>query len=158
MLDQFGDVVDPPDWADKTAKSCVLLPPSPEQLARCERLMDGAIAGGDPALQRWLCLAKGMIEYRSRRFEACVEWCAKSRVAHPDSNVTSIAAAECFLAMGHHRLGDADDARAAFERARHLMETQVPKAGADDIGVGNLEDWLIADVAYREASALFAGG
>jgi hypothetical protein len=74
------------------------------------------------------------------------------------SSRTTVAAAEFFVAMGHHRLGHANAAREAFERARLIMETQVPKAGADDIGIGNLEDWLICHVIRREAEALFAGG
>ena len=119
--------------------------------------MDGAIASRDPSLQRWLRLAKGMVEYRAGRYAECVKWCTESRVAYPESYRTSIAAAECFLAMAQHRLGRAGEGRAALDRARHIMENEVPKAGTDDIGVGNLEDWLIAHVAYREALALFAG-
>jgi tetratricopeptide (TPR) repeat protein len=158
MLGRFGEVVDPPEFAEKTAKSCVLLPTSPDELRRCGVLIDRAVASGDAGLLPWFRLTQGMVEYRAGHFEDCVKWCAESRNTMRQSSRTTVAAAEFFVAMGHHRLGHANAAREAFERARLIMETQVPKAGADDIGIGNLEDWLICHVIRREAEALFAGG
>jgi tetratricopeptide (TPR) repeat protein len=155
MLGRFGEVV---DGAEQTAKSCVLLPPSLDELHRCAALIDGAVATGNTELMPWFLLTKGMVEYRARHFKECVESCVESRNTMRKSSLTTVAAAELFLAMGHHGLDHAGEAREAFERARLIMETQVPKAGTEDISIGNLEDWLIAQVAYREAAALLDSG
>jgi hypothetical protein len=155
MLVRFGESV---YGAEQTAKSCVLLPPSPGELRQCAALIDRAVATGDAGLMPWYRLTQGMVEYRAGHFEECVKWCAESRDTMRESSRTTVAAAEFFVAMGHHRLGHVGEAREAFERAGLIMETQVPKVGTDDIGIGNLEDWLIAHVVYREAEALFAGG
>ena len=101
---------------------------------------------------------QGTVQYRAGHFDDCVKWCAESLATMRGSFRTPIATAEFFVATGHHQLGKADKAREAFERARLIMETEVPKAGSDDICIGNLEDWLIAQVAYREAAALLGGG
>jgi len=157
MLSRFGNVVNPPDLAEHTAKSCVLLPPSAAELAQCERLIGSAMANGGPNSLPWIRLAKGMVEYRAGHYGACAKRCSESRDTMRDPYRTALAAAECFTAMAHHQLDNAGTAREAFERARLIMETQVAKAGTDDIGSGNLDEWLIAQVAYREAAALLAG-
>jgi hypothetical protein len=64
------------------------------------------------------------------------------------------ATALLYLAMARARLGQVDGARAVLSRATEIIEKRIP---AEDNQSYWPEDWLICQVARREADALILG-
>ena len=60
------------------------------------------------------------------------------------------------MAMGRHRMGQTEDARANLGRALDIIETKLPKLESGDIGV-RWHDWILAHVLLREATELIQG-
>jgi ATP/maltotriose-dependent transcriptional regulator MalT len=115
-------------------------------------------SGANQAHLPWFRMLKGMAEYRQGHLESAIEWLDQALRSMDVDFSASRATALLFLAMSHHRLGHAEQARGALTDARALMEHGFPKAGVDDLDVGPLEDWLICHVIRREAETLFEGG
>jgi eukaryotic-like serine/threonine-protein kinase len=153
MLERFGDTKDQL-VADRLGKTCLLLPSAGGDVERLNELIDRALSPGPESRNlRWFQMAKGMAEYRAGHFEAAIDWLTRSRQAH--DNLAALATIETFLAMANYRLGHESDARTQLGLATHRVETQLPKAGVDALpATGEMENWLIAHVALREAEAL----
>jgi len=83
-----------------------------------------------------------------------VQWSAKAK--SPDYPARLVTA-ELLTAMGHHRLGLNDQARAALQRAERQAEHELPHAGEGDLGVGGVENWLVYQTLHREATGLISG-
>jgi hypothetical protein len=131
------------------------MPDQAEQL----RLVDVALrTGGDELSPNRLRLLKGLAEYRRGHDAAAVACLEQSRPYFVSGVVPAKATATLLLAMAHHRLGHAEQARGLFEDARRLMDDEMPGAGIDDLANVNIEEWLICHVIRREAEAVFAGG
>jgi hypothetical protein len=67
------------------------------------------------------------------------------------------ATSELFAAMAHHRLGRHEQARRGLDDVARWAEQERPEAGVEDIGRYSVENWLILQVALREAEALIRG-
>ena len=157
MLRQFGSTTDP-YVADRTAKTCMLLPDATGDLAGQLRLVDVVFARGkDEGAMPWFRLLKGLAEYRQGHYGAAIDWLEQSRATLENKFVPARATASLLLAMVHHRLGHAERARSLFAEARHSMDRDLPGAGAEDLDPVNVEDWLISHVIRREAEDLLAG-
>jgi hypothetical protein len=139
--------------ANKLAKAALLLPSGPHPSALVRQFDDFVGAGHVGTSEGWHALLKGMAEYRSSNLEACVVWMAKAGKSLNRERYSAVATAELFSAMAHHRLGHADQARQAMDRAQRLIETQVPRLGGN-VGQDGVENWLICHVARREAEKL----
>ena len=123
------------------------------------RLVDVALGpDGETFNPPRLRLLKGLAEYRRGHYGAAAECLEQSRPYFVSGSVPAKATATLLLAMAHHRLGHTEQARALFSEARQYMDREMPKAGAEDLGPVNVEDWLICHVIRREAEAVFAGG
>jgi tetratricopeptide (TPR) repeat protein len=94
-------------------------------------------------------LARGMADYRIGEIAGAIEWCNKS-LSPGAENPIQDGLAQAFLAMAHHRLGQADGARRALEKARAL-EQKLPKLEAGD---QSWPDVLRLHIVRREAEAL----
>ena len=94
-----------------------------------------------------------MTAYRDGQSSLAAETLRK--VAAPDHATFCQGAAESYLAMAEHGLGRAEAARAALDRARHVLQASAPPA--TDLG-DSWHDWLIAQFALREAEALVLPG
>ncbi len=74
MLERFQDT-DLPEVAERTAKTCLLLPNAVPDLDRVQKLADRSVAGtekhGD---YRWFVFVKGLGEYRAGRDAEAVTW------------------------------------------------------------------------------------
>jgi tetratricopeptide (TPR) repeat protein len=151
MLARFGDARPPDRGGEQTAKTCLLLPGAPD-LARLGAILDGYTKTDTANLMAWDRLAMSMAEYRAGRFEECTRLAGEAAGGLPASEATGKAAAELFAAMAHHRLGGHERARRMLDEVVRWAQQELPKAGADDIGV--VDDWLIVHVALREAEAL----
>jgi tetratricopeptide (TPR) repeat protein/tRNA A-37 threonylcarbamoyl transferase component Bud32 len=157
MLRQFGDTTDR-GVADRTAKTCLLVPDATDDLGPQLRLLDVVLTPGwDKTDERaWFRLLKGLAEYRRGHYEAavgCLEGNGRAFGTYAPDRATS----DFLLAMAHHRLGHAERARGLFNDARQYVRRELPEAGAQDLSTG-VENWLVCQVIRREAEQLLAGG
>ena len=154
MLERFGRTTDRL-VADRVAKTYLLLPDPAADLSRPNELLDLVLAPGANARHlAWFRMAKGLAEYRQGRFAAALDWLEQSRGGMTIRNAPAMATTVLLLAMAHHRLGHAGQAEGLLAEAQQIIETHVPKAGADDLAAGLIEDWLICHVIRREAEGL----
>jgi len=156
MLDRFCSGADPLTLV-RLLIACSLRPQPPEALERLRQLVDRAdstnlLKPQDPFSE----FLAGMARYRIGQFERSAELLRRHLARVPQGPATSRAAAELFLAMAQHGLGNEADASAALARAGQLLKTQVPLAGVDDLGPNSfdVELWLICQTAWREANVL----
>jgi serine/threonine-protein kinase len=136
--------------AERTAKACLLAPASPEDTFRLAALADRAVAAGrNPELLVWFHLAQGLARYRLGKDALAAEALRTVRDetrASENCRTTALA----YLAMAESRLGDSDGAKRSLEeaRTRQTMNTPDPELPPD------WHDWLISEIALREAEAL----
>ncbi len=113
LLKRFGKTTDP-QVAERTGRSCLLLPASEDELQQATSLIDRALAT-ERAKPGWLLpyfrFAKALAEYRAERLEAALallDW-DTLRILGP--------APRLLLAMVQHGLGKADAAGDTFNAA-----------------------------------------
>ena len=150
MLDRFGATQDPV-IAERTAKSCLLLPCGIEQLHSAASLAETALArGAGHQYLPFFELAKGLVEYREGNFAAAEQRLGKLVAdGNPDWNLAPPA--YLILSMAQHRLGQAAKAGESLNRAIKIMDQQVPDlASAEDSWHG----WLMNRIFRSEAEAL----
>jgi tetratricopeptide (TPR) repeat protein len=150
MLDRFG-ATDDPVIAERTAKSCLLLPCGTEQLHAAASLAETALAkGAGHKFFPFFELAKGLVEYREGNFGAAEQRLGKLVAdGNPDWNLAPPA--YLILAMAQHRLGQAAKAGESLNRAAKIMDQQVPDLA--NAG-GSWHGWLINQIFRSEAEAL----
>jgi eukaryotic-like serine/threonine-protein kinase len=155
MLARFGAIKDP-NYAQRTAKVCLLLPAKGVDLTRSVSLADSALNSGP---NTWRDYTKGLAEYRQGRFTNAVKWTEQvlaKAASRTDYDV--LCAQDCMvLAMAHYQLGRTNDARAALAKGIATVETKLPKLENGDLGIYWV-DWIIAQVLMHEAKALIEGG
>lgn len=149
MLDRFGDTEDG-SIAERTAKACLFIPDGLPDDARPAALATKAV-DSNPNFA-WFLLAKGIAEYRGGNSEAAVTWLEKTKQGQ-SNNVHSLALAELFLALSHHRLGNGDTARRSLADAAKIIDQQLPQPDSGNIGDG-WHDWLMCHIVRREAESL----
>jgi serine/threonine protein kinase/Flp pilus assembly protein TadD len=153
-LEQFGGT-DEPVAADRTAKVGLLVARPADNVKPFARMAEIAVEKG--ARHSWLHyfqLARGMAAYRTGDWAGALDWCGRSR--HRAGNILSLVALDLlFEAMAHHRLNQADQARAAMDRATQLINKYLA-AAKDDRG-DDWHDWLMCEIVRREAESLLVG-
>jgi serine/threonine protein kinase/tetratricopeptide (TPR) repeat protein len=156
MLERFAGAADP-SILDRTAKTCLLLPgdPSPPGSPNPLDLAARALrqAGDDANLKAWFSLGYGMALYRRGDFQAATEP-LQAALTPPDA--TRHPMATLFLAMADHRLGREHDARQQLAEATRELDQNLPNATDGDLDGVGVENWLMCQVARREAEALIA--
>jgi serine/threonine protein kinase/tetratricopeptide (TPR) repeat protein len=135
-----------------TLTTCLLLPGAggdPGTLAHlADRHVSRRVASGDQRPVPWARVLKGIAEYRAGNSRSCADLIA----GHPALEIPEQqVAADLYLAMAQHRLGQDAQAAATFARAAARMDRVLPRPGTRDLGEGNLEVWLMCHVARREA-------
>jgi len=154
MLRYFADTRDA-GKLDRTTKTALLLP-------------DGA--GGDPeylARRTWRLgpgpsseLVRGMANLRAGRHDRAAALFEQCRAARPDDQVGRTVAADAYLAIARHRLGQEPEAKAALERAVQRASAdlkQTENGFLEKLNRVRIENWLIAKVALREAETTLRG-
>jgi hypothetical protein len=103
----------------------------------------------------WHVLVKGMGEHRAGRPQAAADWLKKYQQVGLARHAAGSVVADAFLALGHHRLGEQQEASIALQRAlrRAAADLPPPQSGYVLIAGGSAEDWLMAQIALREAQA-----
>ena len=137
--------------AERAAKVCLLSPNTAGEIGALTAIADHTVApGANAALLPWFHLCKGLADYRRGEYESAISSLARARSLNP---ADAQATLDLLTAMANHRLSRPEQAREWFERGVLKMDTQLPKAGEDDLGV-NPENWLVAHIIRREAEAL----
>jgi WD40 repeat protein/serine/threonine protein kinase/tetratricopeptide (TPR) repeat protein len=155
MLARFGRTRDP-NVAERTAKTCLLVPHALTDLRPALELADLAVTGTQKhADYRWFLLVKGMAEYRSGRFADAIVRLRKT-VAEGGDALYCDALARLFLAMAQQRLGQADEARKTLDKARARIERTFPKPDGEGLDEA-WSDWLRCRIVLREAQELIDG-
>lgn len=159
MLDRFGATT-MTSVAERTARACLLAPNAVGDLSAIERLADLALAGTEGHLHhRWYLLAGGLCDYRAGRYARAVERLDKAIAPEPAATSAEgvprlPALVHLILAMAHHQLGQADEARRALATARDMMNQRpFPRLEDGDLGI-SWSDWAQCEVFHREAEAL----
>jgi hypothetical protein len=145
MLDRFENTDNALD-AERTAKSCLLLPGLIQETTKVRKLATPASDQNNPYIR----LVRALAEYREGQFAATVEWCTSSLKGNPPADLR--AAGQCLLAMAEYRQGN-------VEKARKMLAQTVPRApglAGPHLNKRNWHDWLIATVLRREAEALLS--
>jgi Flp pilus assembly protein TadD len=91
-----------------------------------------------------------MAAYRTGDFAGAIEWLRRSLSPGRELPVRD-GLAQLFLAMAHHRLGQADEARRALAEARTMGQRISP---LDAAVIDNWPDCLRFHIARREAEEL----
>src|SRR5262249_47181214 len=98
---------------------------------------------------------RGLIDYRLARFAAAQEWL--KRVAPKEDGEAVDARVFAVLAMTHHRLGRAEEARAALACARAILTRKMANPEQGKPFNNDWPHWLSCRLLYREAEALLNG-
>ncbi len=154
MLVRFGATKDP-NYAQRIAKVCLLLPVTGEDLTRSSSLADSALSSGT---SHWRDYTKGLAEYRQDRFDSAAKWTEQvlEKPGYPPAH-DALAAQDCMvLALAHYQLNHTEEAHAALARGITIVETKLPQLETVEIGVYWV-DWIIAQVLMNEAKALIEG-
>jgi serine/threonine-protein kinase len=156
MLGRFGETTDP-TIAERTAKACLLIPVSKDDLAPVLHLAERAVKASDHGYYPFFLLAAALAEYRAGEFAQAVEKLELlvSKRQEPGYSQTNLQApANLVLAMAQHQLDHDDDAGEAIRRARGIMDQRdFQRVRNGDLG-GFWHDWLICQILRREAEAL----
>ena len=151
MLGRFDKLAEEkPEIAERTAKTCALMAESVPDFSRVERLTELSLTGTEKHQDRdFFELGKGLTDYRGGRYAQAIEWIERSA---PKADGTHWdATAFAILAMAHHRLGHADQARASLESARAIVAGTPP-----DQRSGTSIDWLHCEILCRETEQVVA--
>jgi serine/threonine-protein kinase len=152
MLDRFEKPSEQqPEIAGRMAKVCVLVPDAVSDFSRVERLARLLAADTkNQTLRRWWDLTRGMIDFRAGRHAGAVEWLGRfsPKADGTHSDVSGFAV----LAMAHHRLGHAGEARASLDAARAVLATKPQGATPGS----SWRDWVQCELLCREAEQLLA--
>jgi tetratricopeptide (TPR) repeat protein len=142
LLDHFGASTDP-QVAGRTARACLLLPASGDELRQAVALAERAVAG-EPSKYRChyphFLFAQGLAEYRQGRFERAI-------AAMRGEAVDALGpASRLVLAMALHQSGRAAEGREAFKAAVAAHDWK-----ADELASPN--NWVY-HVLRREAEGM----
>jgi serine/threonine protein kinase/tetratricopeptide (TPR) repeat protein len=170
-----------PILAERVAKSSLFLPLSGSELETAVRLADTAFSADTNHWgQTYFKFCKGLAEYRQGHFPqaqqfmeevladprsfagtahaigARVEMHLKRVGADAGRDLNRDLQACAVLAMAHHQLQQADQARATLARGVQIAERDLPNPESGYLGELPAE-WLIAHALLREAQALIGG-
>src|SRR5207249_2753548 len=123
MLHQFATTTDP-TIAERISKDCLILPPPAVDLPAIARMADTAVAAAATnSLAPYFEFAKGLADYRQKNFAQAIALLEK--VAAQQSDAPRTVQAYATLAMAHQRLGRAEEARAALEKALKVADARL---------------------------------
>jgi len=151
MLDQYANT-NAPEWAERAAKTCLILPVSGDDLADSTRLANRAVTA-DP--NHWIVpfaqVAMAMAAYRNGQFFECVEWSEKALRAPNEEELWFRSAEAHYLrALALVRLGKSLEAKAALDDAAAIVKHA--RAAANTNGPPEpWHDFAICELLQREA-------
>jgi tRNA A-37 threonylcarbamoyl transferase component Bud32 len=136
------------------ALDCLLAPAAAVDVASLAALAGNALAAGAPGpLQACWQLLLSLADYRQGHFAEAADWAAKALSDADGLGEGRAAQAQAVLAMAQQQLNQPNDARAALDRGRQILDTKMPQPESADLG-GHWPDWVAARILLREAQAL----
>jgi tetratricopeptide (TPR) repeat protein len=154
MLRRFG-TTDNVLFSERIAKTCLLAPCFDDELPAIRRLAElGANEPPGGAMGPWLLLVRGMDHYRRGDYADAVRLLTASRDAFQGPRFRWHAGVDFYLAMAYQKLGDAARAREALATGVAGSERYLFQAGEGDLGYGGTSNWLICQIARKEAEAV----
>lgn len=157
MLDRDRDSTDA-HARDRTAKTCLLVRGAVQELTPVLAMARANIAKGAPTdLPALYHLCGGMAEYRAGNFPVAAELIQQAL----DHGLTAEprAAGLFYLAMAHFKTHEPQKAQDDLAAAHEFMEKQISPPDATLIDAkSSMQDWLICQIARREAEALISDG
>jgi serine/threonine protein kinase/Tfp pilus assembly protein PilF len=154
MVERCGKT--PDVRAYHVARACTLAPDSVADGALPGRLAQKELAAS--AGEFWSLTERGALHYRAGRFHEAVPLFEQSLRA--DAKAGRAVLNWLWLALAHHRLGQADEARRWLGRAQAWLDQYgggMPGGAEEELGL-HLHNWLEAHVLRREAEALLGDG
>jgi tetratricopeptide (TPR) repeat protein len=130
MLRRFAKADDPGSvhWLTRT---CVLAPDAVADAAQVVQRAEKAVAK-EPKNLRYLNTL-GAALYRAGRFEDAVKRLTEASASRPNEQEMTMPSTWYFLALTHHRLGHADEARRWLDKADQATEEALtPPAGPSE--------------------------
>lgn len=157
MLDRFAGATDF-GTLERTTKAALLLPAAREDdVRRLLRLAEQAsqLAPESP----WSALLKGLAECRAGHHTEAIEWLEKCRSApsHDYGSAARVVAAAAYAALARQQSGQVHAARADLEHASGQAAAALPQFDSGELNQGGIENWLIAQIALREANVNVLG-
>jgi tetratricopeptide (TPR) repeat protein len=160
LLERFGRD-EPPEIAERTAKTCLLVPDGAGRLKAALEVAGRTVRGTEKHGYYWYFqLVQGLAEYRAGRPAAALGWLKRvaPRKERPGPAAAGFAphdaAAFAVLALAQHRLGRSAEARAALASAREILAEKMPDPAKGRPFGGTWADWLRCQVLVREAEGL----
>jgi tetratricopeptide (TPR) repeat protein len=140
--------------ADRMAKVCLALPRKSADLESVGALAAAAVAADDsnPDLRsfQW---GMALAEYRQGHWKEAIDWAGRAvEGPSPDGR----AAACAIQAMARFQLKQTEAARATLKNGTGILETQIPKLEAGDLGP-DWWDWVMVHALLAEAKKLIEG-
>ena len=131
LRDRYGRMGHPA-VAERTAKACLLLALSRQEVAEAARLADVAVANGK---EHWVLpyarMTRSLAAYREGDLPAALSWadlCLSDRKSSWDCKIP----AHLVRSMALARLGRPAEARDALAKAEDIRRTQPPKPGTPE--------------------------
>jgi tetratricopeptide (TPR) repeat protein len=162
MLDRFATTTQP-EVAERTAKSCLLLPfaVGPADLIRVAKVADNAVTlGKNNPWSHWYQFTKGLADYRQLHLNDAIDRMQRAQKGLPKARDASRDMCEAdtyfVLAMAHHKLKQDDEARTALAHGRRIVKTRMPKLDSKDLGLAWL-DGVMTYIFMHEAEELIDG-
>jgi serine/threonine protein kinase len=147
MLARFGATQDPV-VAERTAKACLLLPGSPDEVKVPAALAQRAVEKGKGALRPYFELAAGLAEYRQGRYED-----AERRLGRlsGQGNRNLHIPARLVRAMAARRRANTAQTRGALKQLVGDIREELAGIGSKS---DHWHDWLICVILWEEAVGL----
>ncbi len=145
-----------PVIAERMAKLCTLHASSGVDYDVVTKMIDFALDSGmDLWATSFMRLTKAQCEYRRGRYVSSIEWLHRV-LEHEQGGEWWEVQAYVVLAMAHHQLGEAQEARSALEKAIAYVDARRPTLRGGDVLGEPWEDWLTVDILLSEAKSLLA--
>lgn len=156
MLDQFEQTSDPP-IAERTAKSCLLLPSilNQEDFARVTNLATRCVSLSERGQWlHWRLMTRGLAEYRAGRYPEAIQTevlALKAPDREYDLNGPACEADAYFItAMAYRQLKQEQNAQSNLKHALQIVEKKLPKLDNGDLG-NRWFDTLMSNILMKEA-------
>jgi tetratricopeptide (TPR) repeat protein len=150
MVEKCGKASGP--RAYHVARACTLAPDPVTDAAQPGRLAETELKAA--ATSFWSLTQQGALHLRAGRFEKAVPLLEQSIRTEPRNGRAVLN--WLWLALSHHRLGKADEARRWLGKAQAWLDAYrdgMPNRANEEMGL-HLHNWLEAHVLRREAERL----
>jgi tetratricopeptide (TPR) repeat protein len=150
ILTTFGSLTSDPRIADRMAKSCLILPPDPRDLAVVTNLAQIAVSfDKNAAANPWFQFCKGFAEYRAGNFSSAKNW-MKTVLKPANNGSRRDIEAYMVLAMSEQCLNEPEAAQKDFADGVKLSAKRLNSLSSGDIDLG-WTDWILGHALMREA-------